>query len=55
MLNTRQTRKLVRGMLALKKCYIWGTWTEQVVRNKQVDNTLRNICVIFALLQQENA
>ena len=43
MLNTRQTRKLVRGMLALKKCYIWGTWTEQAVRKGRVDSKLRNI------------
>ena len=48
MLNTKQTRKLVRGMLALKQCCIWGTWTEQVVQNKQVDNTLRNICFATA-------
>lgn len=44
MLNTKETRKLVRGLLAQKRCYIWRTWTEQVVRNKRVDNTLRNIC-----------
>ena len=48
MLNTKQTRKLVRGMLALKQCNIWGTWTEQVVRNKRVDNKLRNICFAVA-------
>ena len=48
MLNTKQTRKLVRGMHALKQCNIWGTWTEQVVRNKRVDNKLRNICFAVA-------
>ena len=48
MLNTKQTRKLVRGMLALKQCSIWGTWTEQVVRNKRVDTALRNICFATA-------